>query len=125
MSIEMRYDSAHQWLWSTAHGRLTLADVFAHLDIEERRGHLGTPELFDARAASTDARASDVRRLVARMRRQADRGILGPTAFVTADAVLFGMARVYAALVEGFDPRFYVTRDLGSAERWLGLVANL
>jgi hypothetical protein len=119
MPIDMTYDPATQRLRTTARGAIGLADLIAHIDTEARRGHLGAPELFDARGATTDLTALQVRQLVDRMREHAARGVLGPTALVTHSDVVFGMAQMYSMLSDDFDGRFFVSRDLASAEQWL------
>jgi hypothetical protein len=47
---------------------------------------------------------------------------LGPTAIVTTDDVVYGMARMYSVLAEGLGVRTDVFRDLESAARWLNQV---
>jgi len=117
--IEMAFDPKKQRLRTTSSGMLSLSDLLAHLDDEERQGNLGVSELFDARASTTDLTANQVRELVDRMSRHAREGGLGPTALVTQNDLVFGMARMYSILSEDFDPRFRVCRDIESAERWL------
>jgi hypothetical protein len=119
MPIDMRYDPDTQRLRTTARGSISFADLVAHIDDEARRGHLGAAELFDARDATTDLTALQVRELVDRMREHAARGVLGATALVTHNDVVFGMAQMYSILSDDFDARFFVSRDLASAERWL------
>jgi len=44
---------------------------------------------------------------------------LGPTAIVTNNDVVFGMARMYSLLAESVGAAAEVFRDLESATRWL------
>ena len=119
MPIVMEFDTAGNRLRTTAIGELTLADLLGHIDNEERAVHLGAPELFDARDATTTLTAPEVRRLVDVMRSYAKQQALGPTALVTRSDVVFGMARMYGILSNDFDPRFGVFRNLTDAVRWL------
>jgi hypothetical protein len=48
---------------------------------------------------------------------------LGPTAIVTTDDVLYGMARMYSILAEGVGAASEVFRDVESATRWLNRVS--
>jgi hypothetical protein len=102
-----------------ADGIVTFHDINAHLDLEQRNRDLNRSELIDARGATTDITSDQVRRLVRRaadMLRLVD---LGPTAIVTADDVVFGMARMYSILAEGVGAAAEVFRDMESATRWL------
>ena len=119
MPIAMEFDTASNRLRTTATGELTLADLLGHIDDEERAAHLGAPELFDARDATTSLMAPEVRRLVDVMRTYAKQQAIGPTALVTRNDVVFGMARMYGILSGDFDPRFSVFRNMTDAERWL------
>jgi hypothetical protein len=119
MAIAMEFDTTSKRLRTTATGEVTLADLLRHIDNEERAAHLGAPELFDARDATTSLTALEVRRLADVMRSYAKRQAIGPTALVTRNDVVFGMARMYGILSNDFDPRFAVFRNLTDAERWL------
>jgi len=119
MPIDVKYDAAKEHLLVRISGKVTFADLLAHIDEEERSGHLGAPEVFDARTATTNLTPIQVRQLVERMRQHARQGPLGPTAFVTTNELVFGMARMYSILCDDFDPRFRVCRDLEAAMRWL------
>ncbi len=102
-----------------ADGIVTFHDINAHLDLEQRNRDLHRSELIDARGATTDITPDEVRRLVRRaadMLRSVD---LGPTAIVTTDDVMYGMARMYSILAEGVGAAAEVFRDMESATRWL------
>jgi hypothetical protein len=102
-----------------AEGLVTFQDLSEHLDAEERDRGLGLPELFDAREATTNVTAQQVRTLVQRAADTLRRIPLGPTAIVATDDVVFGMARMYAILTEQVGGRVEVFRDVESAYRWL------
>jgi hypothetical protein len=102
-----------------ADGIVTFHDINAHLDLEQRNRDLTRSELIDARGATTDITSDQVRRLVRRaadMLRLVD---LGPTAIVTNDDVVYGMARMYSILAEGVGAAAEAFRDMESATRWL------
>ena len=79
--------------------------------IDLRRA-VSTTDLMSAQVRQLVLRAADMLRVVK----------LGPTAIVTTDDVLYGMARMYSVLAEAVGARTEVFRDLESAARWLDLV---
>jgi len=119
MPIQYVIDSIHQRMLTRADGLVTFEDLNQHLDAEERDRGLELPELFDARGATTDLTAAQVRTLVQRAADALRRGPLGPTAIVATDDVVFGMARMYAILTEQAGARVEVFRDVESANIWL------
>ena len=119
MPIVIEFDAAKKRIRTTATGVISLTDLFAHLDGEEGDQHLGVPELIDAREATTNLTTPELRQLVSRMREYASHTKLGPTALVTRNDVVYGMARMYSILIAEFDARFFVFRSLTEAERWL------
>ena len=124
MPIQYVIDSIHQRLLTHADGLVTFQDLSRHLDAEERDRALELPELFDARGATTDVTAEEVRRLVQRAADTLRRIPLGPTAIVATDDVVFGMARMYAILTEDAGARVEVFRDVEPANRWLQEVSG-
>lgn len=119
MPIRYSIDRIHRRLMTHADGIVTFHDINAHLDLEQRNRDLNRSELIDARGATTDITSDQVRRLVRRaadMLRLVD---LGPTAIVTTDDVVYGMARMYSILAEGVGAAAEVFRDMESATRWL------
>jgi hypothetical protein len=99
---------------------VTFEDINAHLDLEERNGDLNRPELIDARHATTDITAEQVRHLAHRAAGMLSRVRLGPSALVTNNDVVFGMARMYSIFAEGAGAVVEVFRDIDAASRWLG-----
>src|SRR6185503_9656376 len=123
MPIRYSVDRLHGRLLTHADGVVTFQDINAHLDIEQRDHNLDRPELIDARGATTRLTTEQIRRLVQRaanMLRVAD---LGPTAIVTNDDVIFGMARMYALLADSVGVAAEVFRDVDAASRWLNRIA--
>jgi len=119
MPIRYSVDRLHGRLLTHADGVVTFQDINAHLDLEQRDHNLDRPELIDARGATTRLTTEQIRRLVQRaanMLRVAD---LGPTAIVTNDDVIFGMARMYALLADSVGVAAEVFREVDSASRWL------
>ena len=98
MPIRFRYDPALKILFSTAEGLISFRDIESHLNQENGEVALAHRELFDASAATTNLTANEVRMIVQRLRDLMQNGPFGPTALVTADTTLFGMARMLAIL---------------------------
>src|ERR1700674_4197692 len=124
MPIRYVIDRIQQRLLTHADGLVTFQDLSQHLDAEERDRGLGLPELFDARGATTNVTAEQVRMLVQRAADTLRRIPLGPTAIVATDDVVFGMARMYAIWTEEAGARVEVFRDVESANRWLQEVSG-
>jgi hypothetical protein len=109
-------------LLTRADGMVTFEEIDAHLDLEQLNRDLDRPELIDARNATTDLMPAQVRQLVLRAADMLRVVKLGPTAIVTTDDVIYGMARMYSVLAEAVGDRTEVFRDLESAARWLDQV---
>jgi hypothetical protein len=119
MPILFRVDHPARTVVATATGAIGFDDVDRHLTEEVGSGGLGYHELLDARQATANLTADEIRRLVKRARSLAAEQRLGPTALVVDNDVSYGMGRMYAILSEDFDPEFGVFRDLGQAAAWL------
>jgi hypothetical protein len=124
MPIQYVIDSARQRLLKRAEGLVTFQDISDHLDAEERDHGLGLSELLDARGATTNLTATQVRALVHRAAATLRRTPIGPTAIVATDDVMFGMARMYSLLTERDGVVVEVFRDVESASRWLDKVSG-
>jgi hypothetical protein len=119
MPIRYSIDPIHQRLLTHADGVVTFHDINAHLDEEQRNRDLTRAELVDARGATTDLTADQVRRLVQRAASMLRDVQLGPTAIVTSNDVLFGMARMYSILADGVGANAEAFREMASAIKWL------
>ena len=119
MPISHVIDRFRQRMFTQASGLVTLEDLNAHLDAEERERGLDLPELFDATGVSTNVTPAQIRQLVNRAHATLRKGPLGPTAIVVTDDVAFGMAQMYAILTRPLGIVVEVFRDVESAERWL------
>jgi len=119
MPINYSIDPRSGWLLARAKGKLTFQEIDAHLDIEQRNRDLHRPELIEAIGATTNVSAAEIRRLVQRAASMLRVVELGPTAIVTNNDVLYGMARMYSILAEGAGVHADVFRDTRSANLWL------
>ena len=119
MPINYSVDPRSGYLLTRADGVVTLKDIDAHLEVEQRNRDLHRPELIDARDAFTDVTPVQVRRLIQRAANTLQVADVGPTAIVTTNDVVYGMARMYSILAESVGITAEVFRDLQSAHRWL------
>jgi hypothetical protein len=119
MPINFRYDPELK-VFSTAEGLVSFRDIEVHLNRESEEKALGYRELFDARAAWTDVTSEQVRLLVRRLCTIMQKFPLGPTALVTDNDTVFGMARMFAILsdLQG-GPSVEVFRTFDEALTWL------
>jgi hypothetical protein len=123
MPIRYHVDRLHRRLLTHADGVVTFHDINAHLDLEQRDHNLDRPELIDARGATTNLTREQIRLLVQRATNMLRVVDLGPTAIVTNDDVVFGIARMYTLLADSAGVAAEVFRDLDSASRWLNRMA--
>jgi len=124
MPIHYSIDPGRRRLMTRADGVVTFHDINAHLDAEQKNRDLNRAELIDARGATTDVTAEQVRRLVRRAADMLRVVELGPTAIVTNNDVVYGMARMYSILAEGVGANTEVFRDMESATRWLDRMSD-
>jgi CRISPR/Cas system CSM-associated protein Csm2 small subunit len=119
--VPIRYslDRVHRRLVTHADGVVTFHEINAHLDMEQRNRDLEVPELFDARGATTDLTADQVRHLVDRATHMLRVAELGATAIVTTNAALYGMARMYALLASRAGVPAEAFGEVAAASRWL------
>src|SRR4029077_2231309 len=118
MPISFHVDRLGRRVATRASGLVTFSELSKHLDAEERERALGLTELFDARDATTDITPDQIKQLVRRAADTARRTALGPTAIVTENDLVFGMARMYSILVENVAP-VGVFREREPAIEWL------
>jgi hypothetical protein len=119
MPIIYVIDRFRQRMFTQAEGLVTFADICQHLDAEVRDHGIDLPELFDARAATTNVSVKEIRQVVRRVHDMVHKHPFGPTAIVTTDDFAFGMARMFSILVEGAGVAIEVFRDLERAQAWL------
>lgn len=120
MPITLSYDRELKILFTTAQGAISLADVEKHLDEESEEKALCYRELVDAVNAWNDFTSSQVRLLVHRLYKMMDDDPFGPTAVVTGNDELFGMASMLSILSEiKGGPEIGVFRGFSEALNWL------
>ena len=102
MPIRFTYNSKLNILFTTAEGVVSFEEIQAHLKGEWSAHLVGTRELvFDASAASTNLTSvMKVKKIVATLQQMAKQREFGPTAVVTNDNVVFGMASMVGILSE-------------------------
>jgi len=120
MPIRFIYDPYLRTLISTAEGLVSFRDIDIHLTEENRERALAHRELVDATAATTNLTSEEVRTVVERLCVLMREGPFGPTALVTSDNTLFGMASMLAILsdLQG-GPSIGVFRTFDQALDWL------
>jgi hypothetical protein len=98
---------------------LTLDEILRHLIEERTPKGVAHPEVFDATQARTDATGEQVRVVVQRMIDMHRQGAFCPTAVITNNDVLFGMASMLGILSElGVGQKFKPFAP--SAKGWIG-----
>jgi hypothetical protein len=120
MPIRFQYDPVLRILFSTAEGLVSFRDIDIHLTEENQDRALAHRELVDASAATTNLTGEEVRAVVERLRSLMQKGPFGPTALVTSDNTLFGMANMLAILsdLQG-GPSMGAFRTFDEALDWL------
>jgi hypothetical protein len=99
---------------------LTFDEILRHLNEERTAKGIAYPEVFDATQASTDATEEQGRVVVQRMIDMRRQGAFGPTAVITTNDVVFGMARMLGILSElGGGPKVQAFRTFDEGlDRW-------
>jgi hypothetical protein len=94
MGITFRFDREKSLLLTKAEGAVTYEDIYAHLIDERKACGLSWPEIIDARAATGSVTAGEVRAIVWLLHSLGETNTLGPTAFVVATPLAYGMIRM-------------------------------
>ncbi len=125
MPIRFTYNSKLNILFTTAEGVVSFEEIHAHLKGEWSAHLVGTRELVDASAASTNLTSDEVKKIVATLQQMAKQREFGPTAVVTNDNVVFGMASMAAILSElRGGPVIGAFRSLSEGLNWLYAFAH-
>lgn len=120
MPIRFTYNSTVKILFTTAEGVISFEDLQAHLNGEWCAQRVGSREFVDASTASTSLTSEEAKKIVAIVLRMAGQQEFGPTAIVTSDNVLFGMASMVGILSELRDgPAIGVFRSISEGLSWL------
>jgi hypothetical protein len=118
--IEYVLDRARQRLTIIARDPIGVPDVLAWLERQAADGAWAYSTLDDFRLVTWNVATEDVRCMVDQMARlSAVHGHRGPVAIVATQSALFGMARMYASLVNQAAELVEVFYRLAEAERWL------
>jgi hypothetical protein len=118
MIVTLGADEDSGVLTVIADGVVDFEAIRAHLVDERQDGVLGHRELIDARRATPQVSAADVRRVVELVRSEARRTRLGPTAVVVSSDVAYGMLRMLETLVNDA-ATIRPFRDYREAVQWL------
>lgn len=119
LPLNFRVDRNTRTVLTNARGVLEINDLMAHAHALVKEKVFAYSQLIDAREAHLKISASDVRRLVDRIKMLRKIHGTARTAFVTRYPAAFGMMRMYATLSEECDPGFAVFREIGEAEEWI------
>jgi hypothetical protein len=120
MPISYELDRNIRRVRTTVAGPVTVNDILNHLEAACREQVLSYAELIDARKAGPPILSpTDIRLAASRVRNtEFDRQALGPRAVIVNDLAMFGMTRMFVALVSDFFP-MNVFREPLDAEEWL------
>jgi hypothetical protein len=94
MGITFRFDREKSLVLTEVEGVVTYEDISTHLVAERKACGLSWPEIIDARAATPSVTAGEVRALVWLLHSLGETNDIGPTAFVVATQVAFGLIRM-------------------------------
>ena len=120
MPIRFSYNSEAKILFTTAEGVISFEELQAHLNGEWLAQRVASREFVDASTASTNLTSEQAKKIVATVLQMAGQQEFGPTAIVTSDNVLFGMASMVGILSELNDgPAIGVFRSVSEGLNWL------
>lgn len=120
MPIRFIYNSKVKILFTTAEGVITFEELQAHLNVEWSARRVGSREFVDASTASTNLTSEEAKKIVSTVLQMSKQQEFGPTAIVTSDNVLFGMASMVGILSELRDgPAIGVFRSVSEGLDWL------
>ena len=94
MGITFGFDREKNLLLTKAEGDVTYEEISAHLIDERKASGISWPEIIDARSATPSITAGEVRALVWLLRSLSETNTVGPTAFVVATPLAYGMIRM-------------------------------
>ena len=121
MPLTYEIDPSRHLVRTLASGLVTYRELERHVAEEEHDDAVGLAEVIDARGATTDLTADQVRGLVARTDALVRKGRFGALAIVTDNDVAFGMARMYEMVAAGQDDRVGVFSEIKPALLFLGI----
>ncbi|MBC8198621.1 MAG: STAS/SEC14 domain-containing protein [Desulfobacteraceae bacterium] len=122
MPISIHYDPGQNVLHSKATGVISFKDIMAYYSKIERLDlKPGYSVLADYTEGSTDLKYNDIARMVEKRRSISLKSGMLKIAVVAKSDVVFGMARMYQAIIGEEHFEVNVFRDRGEALRWLGI----
>lgn len=122
MPISIHYDPGQNVLFSEGTGVISLKDAMAYYSKIERLDlKPGYSVLADYTEASPDIIYDDVVKMVKRRRSISLKSGMLKIAIIAKSNVVFGMARMYQAMIEQERLEVNVFRDRGEALQWLGI----
>jgi hypothetical protein len=120
MPIRFIYNPKVKTLFTTAEGVVSYEEIQRHLNGEWLAHRVNSRELVDASTASTSVTGDEAKKIVATLLEMAKQQEFGPTAIVTRDNVLFGMASMVGILSElRGGPAIGAFRSFSEALDWL------
>jgi hypothetical protein len=119
MPISFRFDQERQRLHTTVTGRIAAAEILAHFHALRQARLLSCTEIIDARGVTPPCLSTEELWLVAGSIQEFKAGSgYAARAVVVKGDLFFGLARVFASLMEAQVP-MRVFREPAEAEQWL------
>lgn len=119
MPIHLDHHPSKPVLHTRMTGTVTLDEMRAHFARVRERGGQSIPEMIDARSVDgIGFNARDLLKLSSFGRTVFSGAAMAPRAFIVSHVVLFGMARVFAAVSSGW-VQISVFDDAALAEAWI------
>jgi hypothetical protein len=119
MGFEYQVDHEQRRIMTQATGLISYPDIEAHMASEVRDRAHSYAELIDARQATADFTAAEVRQCVHFLNKLATQSVLGPIAVVVSHDLAYGIFRMFGMLVEE-TCAIRPFRTLAEAQQWLG-----
>jgi hypothetical protein len=120
--MPLRWNIAPNWLLVSlrSDGVVRLEDMAAYLQALDSEGAFACRKLFDARLGSTEMNESDALSYAGMASGYATQSLFGPCAVVASDDSIVAHRPFITQLMPTKRP-LGIFRDMGDAERWLGL----
>jgi hypothetical protein len=127
MSIERRYFSTHNFVWTKMQGCLTDAMFSDHVRklTEETRDYISFSELADCRELKNVSGLTGPGIVdSALLEGERDPKVFGKLAILVSNSDLFGYISIYKVICEHYRKEVRICKDLDEALAWLGLDAD-
>lgn len=119
MPVSFVVDSSSNAVLTTASGIVCYDELVQHIQSKKSSGLMCLPELFDARDINLDLSTSQLLCLSDKVVSALEGKPPGKIAAVTNSAFIYGMARGYATLTKGINPKFAIFHEMEEARAWL------